>query len=660
MSKCKTVSLTETLPLTIQQEDVNGVVIGSPINILIDIQRTNNQVIITLPALNFNFPETEPLTEPWPASFPTGGYIDTVDNFLPAKYRHHHALPVSFFIESNGEDQFYVGEVDFRGRIRILGPQSLPVKAGGFVSLSSSVPYVIDEPLKICPPNFIVWPGFSNAAKYSGDTSLNFDFGDYDENKAAFHNNVLYVAWADNSPELPLNDPDQAYKSYALARVNTTSAKHPQVENVVNLSRIPGGEPVDPNFTYAEGSVAVDPTDLTGNTIVVVTQQRKSSSVGFLFTRSFDGGQTWERKLLGTTSGPLPQGGTDLKAVFDRFGGLFILYQTRAVGPNPGEHLIYSSDKGTTFTQIFDFEGIGGELASDFTGLAIGPDPNNPDQQILWMSWDLIQPITLILFEIYVKPIVVRGLNNIDPILSKEYHLTQFNFANIPFIDVGPSGEVVLTFCPYSFPHQGDNSTIINSNSFIQGNGTLMMSINENGLDGNFSPFKEITINTYAFGGIGSFPPAQPHRGILQYGTVSIDKSSAHPGRIYISYNDTLKSVDSTETKPFLIWSDNKGITWSSPLLLADDPKTTKNQIIPTLAIDDVTGKVAVTWHDARNDNNDGENVQYFGVILDPQWLPAVSQFSEVILSNRKQVETKKTIIKGANRSRLVQILIRG
>ena len=71
-----------------------------------------------------------------------------------------------------------------------------------------------------------------------------------------------------------------------------------QVERIVNLSREPGGERVDPEISYAEGGAAIDPTN--DMNLVAAYQQRKSAGNGFVISRSSDGGKTWTRKMIAT------------------------------------------------------------------------------------------------------------------------------------------------------------------------------------------------------------------------------------------------------------------------------------------------------------------------------------------------------------------------
>lgn len=605
--------LSNKFPLTLQQENARGSLIGDPFTIIVSVQRVGDEVTITIPQISLDFPPTELVNPnfPFPPDFPSGGFIDTIDNQLPKVFRHFLSMPVAFFIQSNGLNLYYVGEVDFRGRLRITGRQSLPIEVGRFVSLPASVSYVINKPKKICPHNFIVWSGFSNAAKYGADVSQRFDFGEYDDIAQGFHNNTLYSIWSDNSIELPLNDnPQSPYKNYAFAKIDTTSKCNPVISQVTNLSRVPGGITLPSSFTYAEGSMAVDST---GQNIAVVYQQRKTGSIGFILSYSNDGGLNWIRKGLGFGNDGLPVGGTDVHSRYDRFGGLWIEYITVGAA---GTNIIYSFDQGNSFIFITTiFPGI----ACDFAWLGVGPDPENLDKDLLWCIFSPFDPaIANNRSSIVAKPIRINGLNSFDILPSNIFVLTDFRFGGDTVCDVGPSGEVAIGFVNLSYP---DQSPTIEPNIRVESNIRTYLTVNKNGVNGTFTPFKDITEFTYGYFNT-LFPPAQPHRSVAPATLLAFDKSNKYPGRIYIAYNDTLKTSPSTELKPFLIWSDNLGITWSSPYVVADNIKSIKNQINTGIAVDSVTGKVALTWYDGRNDiNSDGQNVQRFATILDPRKL---------------------------------------
>ena len=94
-----------------------------------------------------------------------------------------------------------------------------------------------------------------------------------------------------------------------------------------------------------------------------------------------------------------------------------------------------------------------------------------------------------------------------------------------------------------------------------------------------------------------------------------MDKSTQHPGRLYVVYNNR-PNINSFATRPYLTWSDDKGITWSNPMNVSDDPSSA-TKIHSNIAVDPTTGVVAISWQDARGSADDTE-VNEYGVFLDP------------------------------------------
>ena len=73
-------------------------------------------------------------------------------------------------------------------------------------------------------------------------------------------------------------------------------------------------------------------------------------------------------------------------------------------------------------------------------------------------------------------------------------------------------------------------------------------------------------------------------------------------GRLYLVYTDeTVNENNDTEIR--VRRSDDSGTTWSASLRVNDDAVgPVRSQFLPRLAVDQSTGNVGVTWHDARND----------------------------------------------------------
>jgi hypothetical protein len=95
----------------------------------------------------------------------------------------------------------------------------------------------------------------------------------------------------------------------------------------------------------------------------------------------------------------IPTGGVDFHIGFDRFGGLWLNYLAVA-NPPDHEQLLYSSDKGVTFTPIVEMNVYPCDTAVpespvnvrrlyqglDYDHLAIGPDATNLNYDTVWTS----------------------------------------------------------------------------------------------------------------------------------------------------------------------------------------------------------------------------------------------------------------------------------
>lgn len=611
---CKRNMQTNQVEITLSKENLTNDPIGEPFNIILLITKNVDQITITVPSFSVLLTAQEYPDQNTPDSnFPMGGYIDTIANYIPQIYRHNNAMPITFSVA--GMYESYVGEIDFKGRLRFTGLGSFPLKEGMFQSQTSSVTYNI---LSSCCSNkidnFQVWDGFSNAAKsstdpnYSDPFSAHFEFGDYNSANNAFYNNTLYAVWADNSPSLPLNNNTLTYKNYALRKIKYENGAIIESQPI-NLSMISGGETLSDQFTYAEGSAAIDHTN--PNIIAVAYQQRKPTRAGFVLSRSFDGGITWTKKIMGADvpNPEIPVGGTDIHISFDRFGGLHIIYLS--VGNQTPDQIkcyfIYSSDKGNTFSHYYTIDSQGGpdNIVLDFCQMNIGPDVQNNSNDMLWVAVNETNIDQIYVYDTKIVSVSIQGLGIGNIVPGNKINTIESTIDQFPWVSVSNTG--IVAVCQYQYTVPGSNfDNTGDKNTYIT------MFINENGADGDFKTKRYVA---YTAMGYYDCPPAQPNRCITSF-MCAFDKSSKHTNRLYVVMNDRF-DAQSNAYKPFLLWSDDLGITWSSPLLVADNKCNQKNQILPSLAVDQISGNVAVYWYDGRNSFDDGESVQIYGAILD-------------------------------------------
>lgn len=619
--------------LTLQKLDISTQPIDSPFSVTVSITKDqNNTVTIDIPAIAQSFPSSQDSpnadpSKPFPAFFepttaatrtdshsypalpdgyPLGGYIDTLADNIPVEFRPTGGLPITFPVSSSNPGAGYTGSVDSQGRLQLAGLDGNPIGVGPFETLPTAVTYTVGKPPQVTLSNVQLSKGPSNAAKWNssdypkddptigGYTAIHFDFGDFNDPQRGFFNGTYYTTWADNSAELPGNSPDQAYKSYAMAQVEVTDfGRKAELKNLVNLSRDAGGEALPEESSYAEGGVAVDPTNELN--LAVTYQQRKMSRIGFVLSRSFDGGKTWTKKVIGLPDPNnkdqpldpnLPIGGTDEHSGFDRFGGLWIVYGGGATG---SMYSVYSADKGETFSLVhtearLEPSQVPAALQGHYEGLdypymGIGPDATNPDYDTVWTSvGDALSTCAPNEFQQRVLGWRVKGLGieNIEMSSLKRYILPGSDQAGFGSIDVDPSGAVFV-----SMMQTNPKGTYLEQ---VRSNTRSWLNVLENGLaDDNFSSPREFAMT--AIGTCTILPP-QPHNSFLRPGTsmIAVDRSEQHPGRLYAVYSNR-PNIGSVTTRPYLTWSDDKGMTWSDPINVSTDTSEA-TAILPGISID--------------------------------------------------------------------------
>lgn len=70
-------------------------------------------------------------------------------------------------------------------------------------------------------------------------------------------------------------------------------------------------------------------------------------------------------------------------------------------------------------------------------------------------------------------------------------------------------------------------------------------------------------------------------------------------GNVYVVYAANPSGPDNADI--FIVKSTNFGVSWSTPLRVNDDATTT-DQWLPSVSVDNITGKVFVCWYDSRVD----------------------------------------------------------
>ena len=306
-----------------------------------------------------------------------------------------------------------------------------------------------------------------------------------------------------------------------------------------------------------EGTIAVNPAN--------ASQLFFASNPGSFARRSTDAGATWVAAGTGIGASCC-----DNVAAWDAFGNLFLVNINGALN---AVVLYLSTDGGANFTLLQTID----------TGRIDQPSVKAGAGSV-WVTWND--------GEIKARGAAVTGLGTVGAFTGEQ----AAGAGQFGDIEIGPTGQVVVTY---------QSSTACPC--------TIFAATDTNGLTaGGFSP--QVTVSTTNVNTF-DFIPAQDARSIDAEANLAWDRSGgSFNGRLYIAYTDEAPD-ESNDTDNFVRFSTDNGATWSAPVRVNDDA-TTRSQFLPNISLDQTTGNVAVTWHDARNDaaNN---NTQFWGAVSD-------------------------------------------
>lgn len=337
----------------------------------------------------------------------------------------------------------------------------------------------------------------------------------------------------------------------------------------------------------SEEAIAVNPTN--PNNIVIFTNIAEGANGMFLAT-SFDGGQSWNTRIVGEANDVFGDACCDPSAAFDQYGNLFLswLYNVDQTVP-----IGLSTDGGVTFRVIAQI----GAPTSLMTTKASRSERGLfrfVDQETVttgagqvWVTFNAGGPI-------YAAGAPVTGLGQVGNFVGEVAPGT--NNCTYGDIAIGPAGQVM----------QACNLT-----ESGQGGGKIYINVDPDGVGpATFGP--SIFVTATHIGGYDFIPP-QPDRSIDAEVGLAWDRSGGpHTGRVYM-VNAKEEKNESDDTNIYVRYSDDNGTTWSSGVRVNDD-HTTNSQFLPKLSLDQTTGNLAVVWYDSRNDLGAGSSGDTDGV----------------------------------------------
>jgi hypothetical protein len=338
----------------------------------------------------------------------------------------------------------------------------------------------------------------------------------------------------------------------------------------------------------AEDAIAVNPT----NPLNVVAMSTLPDVPSGLFEGvSFDGGQTWTRSVIGT-GGDLGEICCDEQLTFDPYGNLWMTY---LLNTNGNILIALSTDGGLSLDKVAEIvptKPTGSKAPSNAhpkrlrgpTKGVLGDQPSisaGPDS--VWVSWTSF-PSTVV----EASGAAVSGLGLHGNFSAPEAVPTANGKGDFGDTAVGPDGQVMVT---YQDQTNG------------QGGSHIYTAVDPDGL----GPAGFTDPQLLARSRVGGFDyiPVQPDRSVDAEANLAWDRSGgAHAGRVYAVWTQEVKN-ESDDMDIMLQHSDDNGATWT-PAVWVNDDAGTNSQVDPSIAVDQATGDVALSWLDARNDLGGG------------------------------------------------------
>jgi hypothetical protein len=353
--------------------------------------------------------------------------------------------------------------------------------------------------------------------------------------------------------------------------------------------RAAAAAPVNVNISQrhlneSEEAIAVNPTNPSNIvTVTNVGHGEAGLTAGMFEGVSFDGGQTWTRKLIALGAGdPLGDACCDPSLSFDSHGNLFLTYLYQVEDQVP---VALSTDGGLTFRVI-----------ANISQANLPAKKSGGDNRGLFRFVD--QPtITAAQGEVWVVfnaggPMVatgapVTGLGQVGAFVPVEV-VPGTNNCTYGDVSIGPSGQVM----------QACNLT-----ESGQGGGKIFVNVDPDGLGP--AGFGDRTFVTQTHVGGFDFIPPQPDRSVDAEVGLAWDRTGGpHAGRVYL-VNTAEHPNESDNTDIYVRHSDDNGATWSAAVRVNDDT-TANSQFLPKISLDPTTGNIAVVWYDSRNDLGTG------------------------------------------------------
>ncbi len=266
--------------------------------------------------------------------------------------------------------------------------------------------------------------------------------------------------------------------------------------------------------------------------------------------------------------------------------------------------MVYSTDGGQNF-RFLAFVGNGtgpGAQQVDYPSIATGPG-NMPNQGSVWLAWKAGNN------KVVAAGASVTGQGQIGAFVDTKTVNGSDDMGQAT-IQVGPDGRVMVSFQTI---YPGLDPT------------EIYVSVDEDGLgpNGFWTVPTFVTTTTVVMNPTITPPtqlyviPAQTNRGITPQVNLAWDRSGLFRpgphGRVYMVYTYAFPEIGGDDTDIFVQYSDDSGMTWQAPQIV--HTPNANSQFLPSIAVDQTTGHVAVIWLDARDDHPANRKVRLLGTV---------------------------------------------
>jgi uncharacterized repeat protein (TIGR01451 family) len=261
-------------------------------------------------------------------------------------------------------------------------------------------------------------------------------------------------------------------------------------------------------------------------------------------------------------------------AAFDSYGNLYVSYIPSGF---QGVAIALSTNFGASFMPLTF---LASADATEAPRIAGGPATDPGTAWVVYKDYSL--PGTPLMAQGFLATNLGTNI-----LFGQPLTIPGTSAGGYPDVSVGPAGQVMVAY-QNNLTNSGASKIFVNLNT------------NAFGTNGFGQP---ITVTSDAVGGLTYIPAQSTGIGIDAAVGVAWDADAYSPyyGRAYVIYSALAGGTQEIGFR----YSTNSGTSWSSEDILNDDTSG-NSHFMPRVAVDPVTGIVATSWYDCRNDQGSG------------------------------------------------------